>query len=254
MSSSPICTPISTRISPFFPNDLLPISIYADCTCEDSGNADENNKAQALKLKLIVVASILVAGAFGVCVPLLENPCLGDKAWGDFPLANFVAILAAVVVMMVEAAATNWFNRSDNNKNEANHIGDEEKHEDSGSSEGFVRHRIISQEKFKYRTIATMSIFFTLTTPIGIALGFGISNIYDENSRTALIVQGVLNAVCALILIYMALVDLHAMDFMKVKVQTSTKCQILAFISILLGVGCMSLLAIWACLYLFLVI
>ncbi|KAI3781495.1 hypothetical protein L2E82_11511 [Cichorium intybus] len=320
------------------------------------GNADDNNKTEALKLKLIAVTSILVAGAFGICVPLLgmmfeslrpesnvffvvkffaagvilaigfvhvfadaneslENPCLGDKAWGDFSLGNFVAMLAAVMVMMVETAATNWFRRSHYNNNGANHIRDEEKHEghvhvhthtsdghahvhmqDSGSSEGFLRHRIISQvlevdilirsaiiglslgvsvspktikplivaisfhqifegmglgsciteAKFKIRTIATMSIFFTLTTPIGIALGFGISNTYDENSHTTLIVQGVLNATSAGILIYMALVDLLAMDFMKVKVRTSTKCQILTFISILLDVGCMSLLAIWA--------
>lgn len=112
--------------------------------------------------------------------------------------------------------------------------------------EGMGLGSCITEAKFKIRTIATMSIFFTLTTPIGIALGFGISNTYDENSHTTLIVQGVLNATSAGILIYMALVDLLAMDFMKVKVRTSTKCQILAFISILLGVGCMSLLAIWA--------
>ncbi|XP_023745459.1 zinc transporter 5 [Lactuca sativa] len=335
---------------------LLPISIYADCSCEDSGNVDDNNKIQSLKLKLVAIASILVAGAFGVCVPLLgkkfeslrpestvflgvkffasgvilatgfvhvladaneslENPCLGDKSWGDFPLANFVAMVAAVVVMMVETAATSLFNRHSSKNGAEEHIGDEEKQEghvhvhthtsdghahahikDSNSSEGLLRHRIISQvlemgilihsviigislgvsvspktikplivaisfhqmfegmglgsciteAKFKIRTIATMSIFFSVTTPIGIALGFGISNTYDENSHTALIVQGVLNAASAGILIYMALVDLLAMDFLKLKVQTSPKLQILAFMSLLFGLGCMSLLAIWA--------
>lgn len=184
---------------------LLPISIYADCSCEDSGNVDDNNKIQSLKLKLVAIASILVAGAFGVCVPLLgkkfeslrpestvflgvkffasgvilatgfvhvladaneslENPCLGDKSWGDFPLANFVAMVAAVVVMMVETAATSLFNRHSNKNGAEEHIGDEEKQEghvhvhthtsdghahahikDSNSSEGLLRHRIISQ-------------------------------------------------------------------------------------------------------------
>ncbi|KAI3781496.1 hypothetical protein L2E82_11512 [Cichorium intybus] len=228
--------------------------------------ANDNNKTEALKLKLIVVAFILVVGAFGVCVPLLG---LGDKAWGDFPLGNFVAMLAVVVVMMVETAATNWFNRSHYNKNGASHIGDEEKHEghvhvdthtsnghahvymeDSGLSEGFLRHRIISQvlevANFKIRTIATMSIFLPSQLQLGSLLGFGISNTYDENNHKALIVQGVLNAASAGILIYMAIVDLLVVDFMKVKVRISTKCQILAFISLLLGVGCLSLLAIWA--------
>lgn len=91
-----------------------------------------------------------------------------------------------------------------------------------------------------------MLIFFSLTTPIGIAIGIWIANAYDENSQTALIMQGILNAASAGILIYMALVDLLAMDFMKANVQTSSRLQTIAFISILLGLGCMSLLAKWA--------
>ncbi|KVG57606.1 zinc transporter 5-like [Cynara cardunculus var. scolymus] len=334
---------------------LLPISISADCTCDDSNNDGDVNKSQALKFKLIAVVSILVAGAVGVCVPLLgkmfdslrpesngfltikffaagvilatgfvhvfpdaneslENPCLGEKSWGDFPLANFIAMVSAVVVMMVETAVMSLFNRWHYNNNLAEHGGgDEEKHQNhvhvhthasnghahaasDGSPEGLLRHRILSQvlevgilihsviigvslgvsvspktikpliialsfhqlfegmglgtciteAKFNIRTIATMSIFFSLTTPIGIAIGFGISNTYDENGQTALIVQGVLNAASAGILIYMALVDLLAADFMKSKVQTSPKLQMMACIALLLGLGCMSLLAKWA--------
>lgn len=57
--------------------------------------------------------------------------------------------------------------------------------------------------------------------PIGIAIGYGISKTYDENSHLALILEGVFNAASAGILIYMALVDLLAVDFMKAKVHTS---------------------------------
>jgi zinc transporter 1/2/3 len=57
-----------------------------------------------------------------------------------------------------------------------------------------------------------------LTTPVGIGIGIAISSVYDENSPTALIVEGVFNAASAGILIYMALVDLLAADFMT-KVQ-----------------------------------
>ncbi|KAK3028370.1 hypothetical protein RJ639_038044 [Escallonia herrerae] len=104
----------------------------------------------------------------------------------------------------------------------------------------------ISQAKFKYRTIATMSIFFSLTTPVGIAIGFGISNVYNESSPTALIVEGIFNSASAGILIYMALVDLLAADFMNPRMQNNSKLQLGANLSLLLGSGFMSLLAKWA--------
>ena len=91
-----------------------------------------------------------------------------------------------------------------------------------------------------------MAIFFTLTTPLGIAIGIGITNGYDENSPTALIVEGVLNAASSGILIYMALVDLLAADFMHPRMQSSGRLQFGANASLLLGAGCMSLLAKWA--------
>ena len=91
-----------------------------------------------------------------------------------------------------------------------------------------------------------MSTFFAVTTPIGIVVGMGISDTYDESSPTALIVQGVLNAASAGILIYMSLVDLLAADFMHPKMQSNTGLQIIAHISLLLGAGLMSLLAKWA--------
>nr|XP_043615791.1 probable zinc transporter 12 [Erigeron canadensis] len=327
---------------------LLPIIISAECTCEKSNNYQESNhnKSLALKFKLIAIVAILGASVLGVCLPLvgrfqpesnlflaikffaagvilatgfvhvlpdanesLDNPCLGDKGWGDFPLGNAVAMLAAVFVMIVEILITSWFSNK-----KVVHEGDLEKNDghihsthtshghahgsnilDSGSSEVLFRHRVISyvlevgiiihsviigislgvscrpkmikpliialsfhqmfegmglgscitEAQFKLKRIATMLIFFSLTTPIGIVIGFGISKIYDENSRKALIVQGLLNAASAGILIYMALVDFLAMDIMKSKVQESVKLKILAFISLLSGIGGMSLLALW---------
>ncbi|KAG6721285.1 hypothetical protein I3842_03G105600 [Carya illinoinensis] len=104
----------------------------------------------------------------------------------------------------------------------------------------------ISQAKFKSRAIAIMVVFYSLTTPVGIAIGTGISNVYDDNSPTALIVEGIFNAASAGILIYMALVDLLAADFMSPRMQSKLSLQIIVNISLLLGAGCMSLLAKWA--------
>ena len=91
-----------------------------------------------------------------------------------------------------------------------------------------------------------MVFFFSLTTPVGIAIGMGITNVYKEDSSTALIVEGILNATSAGILIYMSLVDLLATDFMSPRIQTNKRLQIGANVSLLFGTGCMSLLAKWA--------
>ncbi|CAN8295491.1 unnamed protein product [Cochlearia groenlandica] len=104
----------------------------------------------------------------------------------------------------------------------------------------------IAQGNFKCMSITIMSILFSVTTPIGIAVGMGIANSYKETSQTALIVQGVLNSASAGILIYMSLVDFLAADFMHPKMQSNTSLQILAHIALLVGAGIMALLAKWA--------
>ncbi|CAN6165648.1 unnamed protein product [Urochloa humidicola] len=104
----------------------------------------------------------------------------------------------------------------------------------------------IVQAKFKIRSIITMVLFFCLTTPVGILVGLGISSVYNENSPTALIVEGILNSVAAGILVYMALVDLLAEDFMNPKVQSRGKLQLGINVSMLIGAGLMSMLAKWA--------
>lgn len=93
---------------------------------------------------------------------------------------------------------------------------------------------------------AIMVFFFSTTTPFGIALGIGLSNVYRENSPSSLITVGLLNASSAGLLIYMALVDLLASDFMGPKLQGSIKLQIKSYIAVLLGSGGMSLMAKWA--------
>lgn len=91
-----------------------------------------------------------------------------------------------------------------------------------------------------------MALFFSLTTPVGVAIGIGISSAYNENSPRALITEGILTAAAAGILNYMALVDLLAEDFMNPRVQNNGKLQVILSVSLLLGTGLMSMLAIWA--------
>uniref|UniRef100_A0A803QIQ2 Uncharacterized protein n=1 Tax=Cannabis sativa TaxID=3483 RepID=A0A803QIQ2_CANSA len=285
---------------------MLPFLARGECTCEIE-EGEEVNKTLALKYKLAAIASILVAGAIGVCLPILgktipalspdknvffmikafaagvilstgfihvlpdafehlTSPCLKGTAW-EFPFTGFVAMMSAIATLMVDAFATSYYKNS--------HFG--------GVLElGIVVHSVIigislgasespktirplvaaltfhqffegmglggciAQAKFKARAVAIMALFFSFTTPVGIAIGIGISNVYDENSNTALIVEGIFNAASAGILIYMSLVDLLAADFMSPKLQNNTRLQIGANLSLLLGAGCMSVLAKWA--------
>ncbi|XP_055805650.1 fe(2+) transport protein 1-like [Solanum dulcamara] len=104
----------------------------------------------------------------------------------------------------------------------------------------------ILQAEYKLLKNALMAFFFAVTTPFGIALGIVLSTTYEENSPRALITVGLLNASSAGLLIYMALVDLLAADFMGDKLQESVKLQIKSYMAVLLGAGGMSLMAKWA--------
>ncbi|XP_015065312.1 fe(2+) transport protein 1-like [Solanum pennellii] len=104
----------------------------------------------------------------------------------------------------------------------------------------------ILQAEYKFMKKAIMAFFFAVTTPFGIALGIALSTTYEENSPRALITVGLLNASSAGLLLYMALVDLLAADFMGDKLQGSVKLQIKSYMAVLLGAGGMSVMAIWA--------
>lgn len=104
----------------------------------------------------------------------------------------------------------------------------------------------IAQAGFKNVTTFFMALAFSLTTPVGIAIGMGISSTYNENSTTALIVEGLFDAISSGILIYMALVDLIATDFLGRRMMNNGRLQLWCYSALFLGAGAMSLLAKWA--------
>ncbi|KAJ1383857.1 Zinc/iron permease [Sesbania bispinosa] len=329
---------------------LLPSLVVGDSNCTCVKDEESGDKSLARKYKLIALASILVASAIGITLPMmgktfsalrpendfffmvkafaagvilstgfihvlpdafekLTSPCLSDHPWRDFSFTGFVAMLSAIGTLMIDSLATAYFNKSHFNNKEDQENGEElgnnmpvHTHATHGHAHGStsastqLRHRVISQvlelgivvhsviigislgasespkkirpliaaltfhqffegmglggcisqAKFRTKAVIIMALFFSLTTPVGIAIGIWITNYYSENSPTALIVEGILNAASAGILIYMSLVDLLAADFMHPKFQESGRLQIGVNISLLIGAGCMSLLAKWA--------
>ncbi|KAK1605644.1 hypothetical protein QYE76_029317 [Lolium multiflorum] len=104
----------------------------------------------------------------------------------------------------------------------------------------------ILQAEYGARMKSGLVFFFSTTTPFGIALGLALTKVYRDNSPTALIVVGLLNAVSAGLLHYMALVELLAAEFMGPKLQASVRLQLVCFLAVLLGAGGMSVMAKWA--------
>ncbi|KAK1563254.1 hypothetical protein Q3G72_024866 [Acer saccharum] len=219
-------------------------------------------------IKAFAAGVILATGFIHVLPDAFDNltsPCLNENPWGKFPFTGFVAMMAAIGTLMVDALATSYYQKSNLRKSRPNN-GDKENDGDAASGHVHVhthathghahgpvssdqdsqllRHRVISQvlelgivvhsviigislgasespktirplvaaltfhqffegmeAKFKGAATTIMVLFFSLTTPVGIGIGIGISNVYDENSPTALIVEGIFNAASAGILI-----------------------------------------------------
>lgn len=93
-----------------------------------------------------------------------------------------------------------------------------------------------------------LALAYGLSTPIAIAVGLGVRESYPPEGRTTLIVNGVFDSISAGILMYTALVELMAHEFMfstsmrKASIQTVLS----AFGLLCLGAALMALLGKWA--------
>ncbi|KAK8921754.1 hypothetical protein KSP39_PZI020803 [Platanthera zijinensis] len=107
----------------------------------------------------------------------------------------------------------------------------------------------IAQAGFGVTTVGFMCLMFSVTTPIGILLGMLIFYLtgYDDSSPNSLILEGLLGSLSSGILLYMALVDLIAVDFFNNKTMSSTpRLKMISYTALVLGSASMSVLALWA--------
>jgi len=92
-----------------------------------------------------------------------------------------------------------------------------------------------------------MVLFYTLTTPSGIAIGIGINNSFNNNSNANLLAQGILDSISAGILLYDGLVNVLSPHFRSEKfLGSSDKSQFLQLAFLWLGAGVMALIGRWA--------
>ncbi|EFW99932.1 plasma membrane low affinity zinc ion transporter [Grosmannia clavigera kw1407] len=93
-----------------------------------------------------------------------------------------------------------------------------------------------------------MGLGFSLTTPIGIAIGLGVNKGLASNPAVAQLVNGVFDAISSGILVYTALVELMAHEFMFNPEMRDAElaAQLLAYGCVAVGVAIMAILAKWA--------
>ncbi|KAF2025290.1 Zinc/iron permease [Setomelanomma holmii] len=91
-------------------------------------------------------------------------------------------------------------------------------------------------------------VAFGTTAPIGQAIGLFTRGSYDPNSAFGLIIVGVFNAISSGLLIYAALVDLLAEDFLSEEAQHTLKGKdkTMAFIYVLMGAAGMATVGAFA--------
>lgn len=116
----------------------------------------------------------------------------------------------------------------------------------------------IAQAEFGVVSTIYMCLMFSMTTPLGIGLGMVIFKLtgYDENNPNTLISEGLLGSLSSGILLYMALVNLIAVDFFHDDSRTTMlsswsssssglSLKKYCYFALVLGFSSMSLLALW---------
>ncbi|KAF9356979.1 high-affinity Zn(2+) transporter zrt1 [Mortierella sp. NVP85] len=93
-----------------------------------------------------------------------------------------------------------------------------------------------------------LAIIFSLTTPVGAAIGIGISSTYSSHSTSSLLVEGIFDSISTGILLYMGYVNLLAIEFnLNGEIRKeSKKIKSMCFLALWLGAAAMAIIGRFA--------
>ncbi|KAG0299682.1 high-affinity Zn(2+) transporter zrt1 [Dissophora globulifera] len=93
-----------------------------------------------------------------------------------------------------------------------------------------------------------LALIFSLMTPVGVAIGIGISSSYNAASTTSLLVEGIFDSISTGILLYMGYVNLLAIEFnLNGELRKeSKKVKSMCFIALWLGAAIMAVIGRFA--------
>ena len=112
--------------------------------------------------------------------------------------------------------------------------------------EGISLGSIVAVAGFSWLKSLSMVVIYSLTTPVGVAIGIGASSSYDPSSTTAMVVQGILNGVAGGMLLYVALIQLIGEEFSRQDLLTRPRLKLAMLGSVCVGAGLMNMLGMWA--------
>ena len=114
--------------------------------------------------------------------------------------------------------------------------------------EGMALASVVVEGDFRSKLVPIfMVVFYSLTTPIGVAIGIGVHSNYNGNASATLISRGVLDALSAGILIYDALVNIITPHIGCPMFRESTPFQqVVQMASLWLGAAIMAIIGRWA--------
>ncbi|KAI8088822.1 Zinc/iron permease [Halteromyces radiatus] len=108
--------------------------------------------------------------------------------------------------------------------------------------------RLVKLNNVGWIKLILMGLLFTLTTPIGSAIGIGIRSSFNANSYSAVLASAILDSLSAGILLYNGYVSLMSaeMNLSDAFHNQSAIKKIVCFASLYIGAGLMSLIGEWA--------
>eukprot|EP00512_Aurantiochytrium_limacinum_P004246 CAMPEP_0171496858 /NCGR_PEP_ID=MMETSP0958-20121227/6939_1 /TAXON_ID=87120 /ORGANISM="Aurantiochytrium limacinum, Strain ATCCMYA-1381" /LENGTH=318 /DNA_ID=CAMNT_0012031015 /DNA_START=152 /DNA_END=1108 /DNA_ORIENTATION=- len=115
--------------------------------------------------------------------------------------------------------------------------------------EGFALAEVIANSHIKSKVkILCMAAAYSLTTPIGVAIGIGTHSTYDGESTQVALLLAILNSICGGILLYLGMISLLLPWIVASRGlhRAPALYPALAFLGLAIGMTIMAVLAMWA--------
>jgi solute carrier family 39 (zinc transporter), member 1/2/3 len=111
--------------------------------------------------------------------------------------------------------------------------------------EGVSLGTVVAAARFTKAKSFVMAFAYSITTPVGVAVGIAVSSSYDPESRRAIVTKGCLDSLSGGLLLYIGLVHLMCPEFCSNQ-SVPWRQRVVAYLSFALGAAIMCTLAIWA--------
>eukprot|EP00877_Chromochloris_zofingiensis_P010839 jgi/Chrzof1/6008/Cz17g00150.t1 len=112
--------------------------------------------------------------------------------------------------------------------------------------EGLSLASVLALTNFTKLKKGVMLVLYSITTPLGIAIGIAVSDTYDPESVVSKAVQGTLNGLSGGMLLYISMYQLIAEEFSCDDLLVKPKLRVGMYAALCFGAACMCVLAIWS--------